>query len=265
MAPVGLPKPYCIFFVCKNVRLLVPISAVCWLLTLGESQNVISPWQIGFSAGLNIPAYRSSQKVDKAVPIPGFTGGIGSRYTLTPRLSLTTGLYFTQRNSAYTFTETYPGDTSVGAFRDTYLVHTRQNGRLDMAHLEIPLLVEWAFLKGPQYEGHLTFGLQAGYQLFYRLYGDIEVSLEGLDFLPLFGFSPQTRLIVARGPLEKQSIDITRGDFGLMLGGGNRFQMNKHWMSFDIRYYHGLIDIFKKPPGTRFYNGSISFLLGYWL
>jgi len=92
MAPVGLPKPYCIFFVCKKVRLLVPISAVCWLLTLGESQNVISPWQIGFSAGLNIPAYRSSQKVDKAVPIPGFTGGIGSRYTFTPRLSLTTGL-----------------------------------------------------------------------------------------------------------------------------------------------------------------------------
>jgi hypothetical protein len=36
-------------------------------------------------------------------------------------------------------------------------------------------------------------------------------------------------------------------------------------MSFDIRYYHGLTDIFKNPPGTRFYNGSISFLLGYWL
>lgn len=244
--------------------MFVPVSIGCLLLTLGESQNAPAPWQIGLSAGLNIPAYRSSQKVDKAVPIPGFTGGIGGRHAVTPRLSLTTGLYFTRRSSAYTYTETYPGDTAVGTFRDTYLVHTRQNGRLDIAHLEVPLLIEWAFLKGPQYESYLTLGVQAGYQLFYRLYGDIEVSLEGLDFLNLFGFSPQTRLIVARGPIEKQSIVITREDFGLALGGGNRFQMKKHWMSFDIRYYHGLLDIFNKPSGTRFYNGSISFLLGYW-
>lgn len=247
------------------MRLLVLISAVCWLLTLGEAQNVISPWQVGLSAGLNIPVYRSSQKVDKAVPIPGFTGGIGSRFTLTPQLTLMTGCYFTQRNSDYVLTETYPGDTAVGNVRDTYLVHIRQNGRLEMAHLELPLLLEWAFIQGPQYKSYFTFGFQIGYQLFYRLYGDIEVALEGLDFLPLFGFSPQTRIIVARGPIEKQSIAIARGDFGLCIGGGNRFQMKTHWMSFDIRYYHGLLDIFKRPSGTRFYNGSIAFMLGYWL
>ncbi len=243
------------------------LSAYAFILLLAgiKAQNTERLWQVGFSAGLNIPAYRSSQKVDKAVPVPGFTGGPGVSYALTPRITLSTGLYFTQRNSTYAFTETYPGDTSIGNLRDTYLVHTRQDGRFTMGHLEVPLLVQWAFIQGPQYKSYLTLGLQAGYQLFYRLDGDIEVSLEGLDFLPLFGFSPQTRLIVARGPIERESISVSRGDFGFCLGGGNRFQMKKHWMSFDIRYYHGLIDIFKRPADTRFYNGSISFILGYWL
>jgi len=229
-----------------------------------QAQSAERPWQLGLSAGLNIPAYRSSQKVDKAVPVPGFIGGLNANYALTPRLTLSTGLYFAQRNSAYTFTETYPGDTSLGNLRDTYLVHVQQDGRFVMGHLELPLLMEWTFIQGPQYRSYLTLGVQAGYQLFYRLYGDIQVSLEGLDFLPLFGFSPQTRLIVARGPVEKESISVSRGDFGFCVGGGNRFQMKKHWMSFDIRYYHGVVDIFQKPDGTRFNNGSINFVLGYW-
>ncbi len=236
-----------------------------FFLASAEAQDTTRLWQIGLVGGFNIPAYRSSQKVDKAVPIPGFTGGLAGRYALSPRISLSTGLHFTRRKSAYTLTETYPGDTSVGNIRDTYLVHTRQDGRLIMSHLEVPLLIEWAFVQGPQYRSYITIGLQAGYQLTYSLNGDIEVSLEGLDFLPLFGFSPQTRLIVARGPIERQSISISRGDFGFCLGGGNYFQMKKSGMSFDIRYYNGLIDIFKKPIGTRFYNGSISFMLGYWL
>lgn len=253
------------FFVLNVVRVLLAAFAFILLVAGIKAQNADRLWQLGFSAGLNIPAYRSSQKVDKAVPLPGFTGGPGIRYAMTPRITLSTGLLFTRRNSTYALTETYPGDTSVGNVRDTYLVHTRQDGRFVMGHLEVPLLMEWAFIQGPQYKSYLTLGLQAGYQLFYQLYGDIEVSLEGLDFLPLFGFSPQTRLIVARGPIERESISVSRGDFGVCLGGGNRFQMKKQWMSFDIRYYYGLIDIFKKPAGTRFNNGSISFMLGYWL
>ncbi len=247
------------------MRVYLWTFAFLYLVAGVKAQDAARPWQVGFSAGLNIPAYRSAQKVDKAVPVPGFTGGLGANYTLNPRLTLTTGLYFTQRNSSYSLTETSPGDTSIGNLRDTYLVHVRQDGRFLMGHLEVPILVEWAFIQGPQYKSYLTLGLQAGYQLFYRLYGEIEVSLEGLDFLPLFGFSPQTRLIVARGPIQRESISISRGDFGFCIGGGNHFQMKKHWMSFDIRYYHGVIDIFQKPAGTRFNNGSISFMLGYWL
>ncbi len=247
------------------MRTFLPTFVVSFLLTGVWAQNAEKVWQIGFSAGLNIPAYRSSQKIDKAVPIPGFTGGLGVRYALTENITLNTGFSFTQRNSTYTLTEISLGDTSIGNLRDTYLVHVRQDGRFVMGHLEMPLLMEWAFVQGDQYKSYFTLGLQAGYQLFYRLYGDIEVSLEGLDFLPLFGFSPQTRLIVARGPIQRESVSLSRGDFGVCVGGGNRFQMQKHWMSFDIRYYHGIIDIFKKPDGTRFYNGSISFMLGYWL
>jgi len=238
--------------------------AVVSVITL-YAQEPVRSWQIGFMAGLNLPAYRSNQKIDRAIVLPGFSGGAGFRYSPTPKLALNTAIIFSQRNSAYIYTESSIGDTTVGAFRDTFITHIRQEGRLEVAHLEVPILIEWSFLHTDQYCSYFAAGFQAGYQLFYRHYGDIQVSLEGLDFLPLFGFSPQTRVIVANGPIERQSIQLSRGDFGLCIGGGNRFRMKKHWMSFDFRYYHGLIDIFRKPAETRFHNGGLAFLIGYWL
>ncbi len=223
------------------------------------------PWQVGLTVGLNIPAYRSTQKVDQASALPGFSGGLGLRYALTDRFSILAGLLFSQRNSAYTYTESAPGDTTVGNFRDTFITHVQQQGRLEVGHLELPLLVCWDFVRGETYANYVYLGMQAGYRLFGRSYGDIQVSLEGLDFLPLFGFSPQTRVIVASGPIPQGSVRIRPWDAGLCLGGGNRFQMGRRWMSFDIRYFHGLANLFEEPRSSRLYNGSISFMIGYWL
>lgn len=223
------------------------------------------PWQIGIIAGLNLPAYRSTQKVAQASVLPGFSGGIGGRYALTSRFSVMSGIFFSQRNSAYTYEESTIDDTAVGNFRDTFITHLQQRGRLEIGHLELPIFVMWDFLRGENYANYLYLGAQVGYRLFGRNYGNLQVSLEGLDFLPLFGFPPQTRVIVASGPIPPESVLIRPWDAGLCVGGGNRFQMGQRWMSFEVRYFHGLANLFQEPRASRLYNGSISFMMGYWL
>ncbi|MCS7153512.1 MAG: PorT family protein [Bacteroidia bacterium] len=222
-----------------------------------------SPWHFGAQIGLNIPAYRSSKPVDKAVVLPGFTGGIVVRYAIAERWVIASGLYFSQRNSDYLVRESYPDDTTVGSLRDEYIVHISNDGRLELAHLELPLLLEWNFLQTQYSRSYLLTGVHGGYLLFMRNSGKTQVALEGLDFLPLFGFSPQTRLIVAEGPIEKDRLEFRRADTGVWLGGGNAYRMGRGEMTFEIRAFTSMVNIFRRPPGERFYNGSVMLLTGY--
>lgn len=225
--------------------------------------QIARPWKVGAQIGLNIPAYRSSEPVDKAVVLPGFTGGLTFHYTLSERWALVSGLYFNQRNSDYLVRESYPGDTTVGTFRDEYTVHISNDGRLELAHLELPLLLQWSFIRLEHSRSYFLVGAHAGYRLFTRNYGQTQVALEGLDFLPLFGFSPHTRVIVAEGPIEPGRVEFRRGDLGVWFGGGNAYRMGRGEMSFEIRAFTGVVNIFRVPVGQRFYNGSVMFLTGY--
>jgi hypothetical protein len=238
-----------------------------WLLFVAGASFLCAqssrPWQVGFQIALNIPAYRTNQSVNKAVIMPGFTGGLSGRYALSPRWALQTGAYFSQRNSAYLVTESSPGDTTVGSFRDEYTVHVTNDGRLELGHIEVPLLIEWDFIRWATGRSYALVGLHGGYRVFARNYGTTQVALEGLDFLPLFGFSPQTRVIVAEGPLDGSRVSFRRGDAGVWVGGGNAYQMGKGYMTFEIRSFMGLVNIFRRPEGTRFYNGSVMFMTGY--
>lgn len=220
-------------------------------------------WQAGAQVGLNLPAYRSSQPVDKAVVMPGFTGGMQVRYTLHPRWAVQTGLYFSQRNSDYLIRESYPDDTTIGTLRDEYIVHITNDGRLEMAHIELPLLIEWDFIQREHSRSYFLGGLHGGYRLFTRNYGQTQVALEGLDFLPLFGFSPQTRVIVAEGPIDPKRVVFRRGDIALWFGGGSAYRMGRGEMCFEIRTFWGILNIFRSPANQHFYNGSIAFLTGY--
>ncbi|MCX7606388.1 MAG: PorT family protein [Bacteroidia bacterium] len=220
-------------------------------------------WGVGLQFGINLPAYRTSQKVDQAVVLPGFTGGVQGRLSLKQKWALQGGIYFSQRNSAYLLTESYPSDTTVGSFRDEYTVHITNNGRLEVGHIEVPLLLEWSFLEKEDWRSYVLLGLHGGYQVFARNYGRTQVALEGLDFLPLFGFSPQTRVIVAEGPIEPGRVRFRRGDLGVWLGGGNAHSMGPGVMTFEVRFFGGVVNSFRSPAGVRFYNGSVMFLTGY--
>jgi hypothetical protein len=151
----------------------------------------------------------------------------------------------------------------VGSFRDEYTVHVTNDGRLELAHLELPVLVEYAIKHIDQMRTYLLMGMHVGYMLFYKNYGTTQVALEGLDFLPLFGFSPQTRVIIAQGPIDKARVGFRRGDVGVWIGGGNAYAMGRGKMTFEVRAFTGLTNIFSRPPDTRFYNGSVLFLTGY--
>ncbi len=221
-------------------------------------------WQIGPQVALNIPAYRGNKPVEKVAILPGFTGGVQFRYALSKRWALRSGLYFSQRNTDYLVVEATPGDTVIGGtLRDEYIVYIAVDGRLEIGHIELPVLMEWNFLSSPASRSYMLFGLHAGYLAFARNYGKVQVSLEGLDFLPLFGFSPQTRVIVAEGPIDKDRIVFRRGDAGVWFGGGNAYPMGKGQMSFEIRAFFGLVNIFAEPKSDRLYNGSIMFMTGY--
>ncbi len=230
---------------------------------LGLQAQSGRPWQVGAQLGLNIPAYRTNKPVEEATIMPGFTGGLVLRYVLGSRWALQSGLYFSQRNSTYRTTESSSADTSVGGFRDEYTVHVTNRGRLELAHLEVPLLVEWDIVKGEPMRSYFLVGVHAGYRLFARNYGTTQVALEGLDFLPLFGFSPQTRLIVAEGPIEPNRVIFRRGDMGVWLGGGNAYNLRHGQMLFEIRAFAGLVNLFREPADTRLYNGSVMFLTGW--
>ncbi|MCX8112380.1 MAG: PorT family protein [Bacteroidia bacterium] len=227
------------------------------------AQIMPTRWSAGIQVGLNIPAYRSSEPVEKAVVLPGFTGGVIIRREVSSRWALVSGLYFSQRNSDYLVRESYQGDTTVGNTRDEYIVHISNDGRLRLAHLEIPVLAEWSFMRTEYNRSYLLFGFHAGYKLFMRNSGRTQVALEGLDFLPLFGFSPQTRLIVAEGPIQPGRIEFRRGDIGIWFGGGNCYRMGKGEMNFEIRAWTGILNIFRIPADQKFYNGSVMFLAGY--
>lgn len=220
-------------------------------------------WQIGLQTGLNIPAYRGNKPVDKVAILPGFTGGLQVGYTLSKRWRLRSGLYFSQRNTDYLVTEVALDDTLVGNIRNEYKVYTAVDGRLEIGHIELPILAEWNFLRSSGSRSYMLFGAHAGYLAFARNYGKVQVSLEGLAFLPLFGFPPETRLIVAEGPIDKDRIVFRRGDFGLWFGGGNSYPMGRGEMSFEIRTFWGVVDLFAKPASDRLYNGSIMFMTGY--
>lgn len=220
-------------------------------------------WQIGPQFGLNIPAYRGNKPLEKVAILPGFTGGIQFRYPLSERWALRSGISFSQRNTDYLLVESEPGDTTIGTLRDEYIVYTAVDGRLEIGHIELPVLVEWNFLRTPGSRSYMLLGAHAGYLTFARNYGKVQVSLEGLDFLPLFGFPPQTRVIVAEGPIDKDRVVFRRGDAGLWFGGGNAYLMGKGEMSFEIRAFFGLVNIFARPESDRLYNGSIMFLTGY--
>lgn len=245
------------FFVQYGMRTFL-LTAVAYVF----AQNA-RPWTLGAQVGLNIPAYRSSEPVEKAVVLPGFTGGVSFQYALSDRWSLVSGLYFNQRNSAYLVRESYPDDTTVGTFRDEYIVHVSNDGRLALAHLEVPLLLQWNFIRMEYSRSYFLIGAHGGYRLFTQNYGQTQVALEGLDFLPLFGFSPQTRVIVAEGPIEPGRVEFRRGDLGVWFGGGNAYRMGRSEMSFEIRAFTGAVNIFKVPAGQRFYNGSVMFMTGY--
>ncbi|MEN3040566.1 MAG: outer membrane beta-barrel protein [Bacteroidia bacterium] len=217
----------------------------------------------GIQVGLNIPTYRSSERVDKAVVMPGFTGGVSGRYELSSRWALSTGFYFSQRNSSYLVRESYPDDTTIGNVRDEYVVHISNDGRLELAHIELPILLQFSFWNMEHSRSYLLAGAHVGYRAFYRNYGQTQVALEGLDFLPIFGFSPQTRVIVAEGPIQPGRVDFRRGDLGVWLGGGNNYRMRRGEMSFEVRAFTGLVNIFRIPAHQRFYNGSVMFLAGY--
>lgn len=237
-----------------------------FLLTVAAcafAQNA-RPWSIGVQVGLNIPAYRSSTPVDKAVVLPGFTGGVGLQYALSDRWAIVSGIYFSQRNSAYLVRESYPDDTTIGNIRDEYTVHISNDGRLELAHLELPLLLQWSFMRMEHSRSYFLMGVHGGYRLFTRNYGQAQVALEGLDFLPLFGFSPQTRVIVAEGAIEPGRVEFRQGDLGVWFGGGNAYRMGRGEMSFEIRAFTGLVNIFRVPSGQRFYNGSVMFMTGYY-
>ncbi|MCS6895280.1 MAG: PorT family protein [Bacteroidia bacterium] len=230
-----------------------------WLLWAQNPRK----WLFGAQVGLNIPAYRSSERIDKAVVMPGFTGGLSVKYAYSPKWVLHTGLYFSQRNSAYLVRESYPEDTTIGTFQDSYTVHVSNDGRLELAHVELPILIQWNFLNMAHSRSYFLGGAHVGYRLFFKNYGQTQVALEGLDFLPLFGFSPQTRLIVAEGPIQPGKVDFRRGDLGLWVGGGNSYRMGSGEMSFEIRAFTGIVNIFRIPSHQRFYNGSVMFLTGY--
>nr|BAL57478.1 hypothetical protein HGMM_F50F04C41 [uncultured Bacteroidetes bacterium] len=221
------------------------------------------PWRVGAQVGLNIPAYRSNQPVDKAVILPGFTGGLTLQYELAERWTLASGVYFNQRNSAYTINQKAYGDTVVNGYRDAYTVYIVNDGRLELGHLEIPLLIEWDFRKRECGRSFLSAGAHIGYLLFARNYGQVQVSLEGLDALPLIGFSPQTRVIVAEGPIDNSTLSFRKVDTGVWFGGGNAFPMGKGQMLFEIRTFWGLVNLFRMPADTRLYNGSVMFMTGY--
>lgn len=237
---------------------------IVWLIVLGlvygQGQR---RWSIGPQVGLNLPAYRSSEKVQKAAALPGFTGGVAFRYPIKPRWALVSGLTFSQRNSTYLVQESYPADTTVGSFRDEYTVYVTNDGRLELAHIELPMLIEYDFKRVEQMRAYMLMGMHVGYLLLYKNYGTTQVALEGLDFLPLFGFSPQTRVVVAQGPIDRGRVSFRRGDVGLWIGGGNAYAMGRGMMTFEVRAFTGLTNIFARPPGTRFYNGSVLFLTGY--
>lgn len=233
------------------------------LTSLALHAQSVRPWQVGAQLGLNIPAYRTNKPVQEATIMPGFTGGLVLRYELGPRWALQSGLYFSQRNSTYRTTESTQADTTVGGSRDRYTVHITNRGRLELGHLEVPLLVELDFLKSSPMRSYFLVGVHAGYRLFAHNYGTTQVALEGLDFLPLFGFSPQTRLIVAEGPIEPNRVTFRQGDMGLWLGGGNAYTLKRGQMIFEIRAFAGVVNLFKEPADTRFYNGSVLFLTGW--
>ncbi len=239
------------------MRLLVALTFV------GLQAQSVRPWRVGAQLGLNIPAYRTNKPVEEATIMPGFTGGLLLRYELASRWALQSGLYFSQRNSTYRTTESRQADTTVGGFRDEYIVHITNRGRLELGHLEVPLLVEWAFLNSAPMRSYFLVGVHGGYRLFARNYGTTQVALEGLDFLPLFGFPPQTRLIVSEGPIESNRVIFRRGDVGLWLGGGNAYTLKRGQMVFEIRAFAGVVNLFKEPADTRFYNGSVMFLTGW--
>ncbi|MCS7188728.1 MAG: PorT family protein [Bacteroidia bacterium] len=220
-------------------------------------------WQVGLQSGFNIPAYRSSKKIDKAITLLGFTGGIDLKFNLTSNWSVRSGLYFSQRNSAYLVKDKHKSDTVIGPIRDEYVVHILNDGKLSLAHVELPVLFQWDLRHSSYFAAYFLTGAHLGYRVFAQNRGTTQVSLEGLDFLPLFGFSPQTRLIVAEGSINNETIEFRNLDTGIWIGGGNAYKMGKGWMNFEVRSFLGVVNILKNPPSDRLYNGSVMFLTGY--
>ncbi|MCS7163313.1 MAG: PorT family protein [Bacteroidia bacterium] len=235
---------------------LVGLGALLW-------GQVGRPWQIGFQIGPNIPAYRTTQHVDKAVTLPGFTAGLVLRFPLAGPFYFQSGLYFNRRRSAYLLTESTPEDTVIGRLREEYIVHTTNDGQLTLAHLELPCLLEWNFLTAAHGRSYFLSGFHLGYLLYSRNVGTTRVALEGLDFLPLFGFPPQTRLIVAEGPVDNTRLRFRQPDLGVWMGGGSAHKMGPGQMTFELRFFTALINILQRPLNQRFYNGSLMLLMGY--
>ncbi|MGQ9863618.1 MAG: outer membrane beta-barrel protein [Bacteroidia bacterium] len=220
---------------------------------------------IGISGGLTIPAYRSPDPIERAIVQLGYSVGASAQKSLSSRTRLRIDLLYTQRKAGYMDIESYKADTTVGpGITDTYTVYITNSGDLILKHVELPIMVSFDFLSRETFKSYLTCGLQLCYRVKSAVIGDVQVALEGLDVLPLFGFPSNARVIVAQEKADPHTLTFYQTDVGFVVGGGSLQKMGPLWMDFQIRYYHGLRQIVKQPADSRLYNGGFSLLWGFY-
>lgn len=232
--------------------IILPLICVVW------AQKTL----IGVSGGLTLPAYRSPDPIERAIVLLGYSVGTCVQKSLSPRTRLRLDLLYTQRKAGYIDIESYVADTTVGSVTDTYTVYITNSGDLILKYVELPLMLSFDFLRYETFKSYLACGLQFSYRVKSAIKGDVQVALEGLDVLPLFGFPPNARVIVAQGKADPNTLTFYQTDVGLTVGGGSLQKMGSLWMDFQVRYYHGFRQIVKQPGKSRLYNGAISFLWG---
>lgn len=211
---------------------------------LSYSQN--SKIKFGVQAGLNystlygynIPSEISSVFPEK--PTFAYLGGLHFEYQIKEKLSLKLELNYERKGQkADTYIEIIPSDGFGGEYNFTV--------KKNYDYLILPIMIKYSFSDKNSF--YLNGGPFVGYLLKSNLTNDL-VDIEGLEN------NPDTTTNLNK-----------RTDFGLSLGFGKTFELNKRSIFIEIRENLGLTNTSKtKVWGNgEAKTNSLNFIIGYSL
>lgn len=221
-------------------------------------------WNLSIRAGGGIPVYRGTE-VDEPKAYFGPVGGVGVWRRLGKRWGIQADLMLNRRLAGANYIETSYGDTTVNVVFGTLVIPIRDSSyrsdvvndaRITFTYLDLPLTARFDLVQRPGYSLYLMAGAVAHWVAQSELTGTTTVFISEFD---TFG---DITLVGTEEPIDPNTLRFADADFGLVFGGGSRFQFGRSAFCFEMRFTLGLPDV-ETTSQVEMRTGHFGMLLGY--